>query len=251
MHADAPGTLRLLAPGLKAYTLGFDPELLRPLQGLFADQLAPLLQAQHWLQGGRVVRQRLKGTGYAVFSYDAYPLLWLSADQARSFASYASLFAALGLAEALAAHLDWEQPPVLYGGFLVVGRHAPEPLWHDDYLPGAQAYTLITPLFELAPEHGHLLYEDAQAQERRYTYRLGEAIVLGEQFLHSTEPYAPSASLRVLLSLTFGSVDWAQWPLIRPALRSQSYYYHLPCGHRAGRCLCYARYRLQRLVAGR
>ncbi|MGV3524002.1 MAG: hypothetical protein ACO1RX_07250 [Candidatus Sericytochromatia bacterium] len=242
-----------LAPGLKALTLRFDPLLLQPLQQFFCAQLAPVLhgQGQDWLTGGRVIRQRITGTAYAAFSYDTYPLLWLSADQAVSFAAYATLFAELGLADALRPYLEDGQRPVLYGGFLVVGNRAAEPLWHEDYLPGAQAYTLITPLFELAPEHGHLLYEDAQAQEQRYVYRLGEAILLGAGLLHSTEPYGPSDSLRVLLSMTLGSADWAAWPPIRPALRSQSYYYHLPCGHRAGRCLCYARYQLQQLVGGR
>lgn len=139
----------------------------------------------------------------------------------------------------------------MYCGFLVIGDRAPETMWHYDFRTGAQAFTLITPLFELLPEHGHLLYRLADKQARKYTYRLGEAILLGEKFSHTTEPYGEedvSGPLRVLVSLTFGSDKWENWEQLKPNIESQSHYFAQPCGHISGRCKCEQRHRLGKKI---
>ncbi|PKL76341.1 MAG: hypothetical protein CVV27_10755 [Candidatus Melainabacteria bacterium HGW-Melainabacteria-1] len=232
-----------LAPGLNAFTCSFDPTLLGPIQASYLRELAPYF-ARHrsLLNGGRVYRQPA-GRQYYLFSYDADPLFWLSSDTAESFALYRAFFDALGLDSDLKQLLDFQRQIVMYAGFLVIGDRSLKPIWHYDYLPQAHAYTLITPLFELDPDHGHLLYEQGE-QEALYHYRPGEAIVFGEGFLHATEPYAPTETIRVLLSLTFGTDNLDHWPILSQAVKAQSRYYVLPCGHVAGRCLCRIRHRL-------
>ena len=142
--------------------------------------------------------------------------------------------------------VDCREKAVMYCGFLVVGDRAPASQWHNDYAPGANAFTLITPLFELDPGHGHLLYKVGE-QTHRYQYTLNEAIFFGEKTAHSTEPYPPSASKRVLLSMTFGTDKLEYWPHLRESLETQAQYFMLPCGHVYGSCQCLKPSVLERL----
>jgi len=242
--------LKPLAPDLNAFTLGFDETLLDELKAMYRQEIEPFFSQprhQHLLQGGRT-RRRAVGTKHYLFSYDTYPLLWISNHHNTSFAIYQRFFERLQLEQALQSRIDHHKEIVMYCGFLVLGNQAPETLWHDDYLQGANAYTLITPLFELAPEHGQLLYEQHPDQEAaRYVYSPGEAIILGDSFLHSTEPYAPSPHLRVLVSLTFGTDKWAHWPQLKQALNAQSKYFRLPCGHLNGKCFCQIKYLIKKI----
>lgn len=238
-------------PGLNAFRLDFDPELLAPIQTSYSRELAPFFAdpAHRYLLAGGKYHQLPVGAGhYYLVSYDTDPLLWLSNHNAATFALFEDFFKALQIGDELRHSLDCARQVALYCGFLVVGDRCDEALWHYDYRPGALAYTLLTPLFELAPGHGHLLYHDAQGQSRRHAYRLGEALLVGAGFMHCTEPYPECARIRVLLSLTFGSDRWPHWPLIRENVQEQSTYYRQPCGHAQGSCRCHARYLLGRKI---
>ena len=72
-------------------------------------------------------------------------------------------------------------------------------------MDGANAYTLITPLFELDDAHGNLMYKDASSNIKTYQYKMNEAVIFGDGFEHATEPYARTDALRVMLSCTFGT----------------------------------------------
>ena len=110
--------------------------------------------------------------------------------------------------------------------------------WHIDYLPGANAYTLLTPLFHRETAHGHLLYRDKDKTKKRHAYRPNEALIVGDYFSHATEPYPKSAEPRVLLSLTFGTDKFDHWPALKQTIDSQSEFFILPCGHESGTCHC-------------
>ncbi|MGV3524882.1 MAG: hypothetical protein ACO1RX_11685 [Candidatus Sericytochromatia bacterium] len=242
--------LQRLAPGLNAFRFAFDPALLAPVQKAYHHELESWLkdpaQAQMW-EGGRYVSRELGD--YHLFSYDTWPLFWFTHHSPRSYALFQRFFNGLDLQNALRERLDCRRRAVMYSGFWVIGNRAEEPMWHYDYRPGAQAYTLLTPLFALASGHGQLLCQDAEGHTLLYPYRLGEAILLGDGVLHSTQPYAPQDQLRVLLSLTCGSDKWQHWETIRQNIAEQSASYAQPCGHLIGRCRCAGWQRLlQRLV---
>lgn len=231
--------LQRLHPELKAYRLRFEPVCLQELQGLFQQQLAPYLAAHPQLLAGEYYQSEvLQPQQFYLVSYDTYPLLWLTNHSQATYAPFARLFRALQLDHLLADVLDFEKQLVMYSGFFVVGNRATERMWHYDYRPGAQAMTLITPLFDWNPAHGHLLYQLPDGQEQLYTYQLGEAIVFGDGFLHSTQPYAQTEPLRVLVSFTFGSDKWQHWPVIKQNIAEQSYFYCQPCGHPVNSCSC-------------
>jgi hypothetical protein len=225
----------------------FSPELLSPLRRLFEREIAPALLPE-MLTGGTRWQQRLAATDFAVFSYNAAPLLWISGNNARGFGWFQAFFDQLNLPS-----IDG-QPPQLYGGFFVVGNKASELLWHDDYTEFANAYTLLTPLYPFREDQGHLLYypviaddntaaPDINIQEPlQYTYKEGEALLIGHGLQHATEPYV-SKHLRVLVSLTFGGQDMQYWPQLKPVLKGQSFFYRKPCGHLSKqRCLCALRH---------
>lgn len=246
--------LKPLTSAANAYVLNLDPRCLEPLRQSFYQELGAYLNAPEQaklFEGGRVLHRPIRQgeSPYYLFSYEDYPLLWLSANSASSLSLFHALFEQLSLPALFAEKLNPEKTSSvrMYGGFFVVGNRAPKPLWHYDYHLGAAAYTLIVPLLALSPQHGHLLYEDLQGEIQTYAYRPHQALIFGTGFLHSTQPYAPADTLRVLVSLTFGSAQWSDWALIKKNIQKQSRYYHLPCGHVAGACLCEWKYRLQTL----
>lgn len=233
-----------IAPDLNAYTLNFAEDLLNEIRASYYRDLSGFLlnPANGYLfEGGRTHRQAITGQAYYLYSYENYPLLWVSNNSERTYQLFQRLFEDLELQQKFHDLIDYRQGMVMYCGFFVLGNRAPEPLWHYDYLPGANAYTLITPLFEPSPGHGHLLYKNAQDEEQRYQYELNQALIFGPGFLHSTEPYPISPKYRVLASLTFGSDKADYWPITKKAITAQSKYYCLPCGHKAGTCTCFGK----------
>lgn len=220
------------------HTCTFSPSLLQPLRQVFERQIAPVLSSE-MLAGGRQWRQSLPGSDFDVFSYNTEPLLWVSGHHEKALGWFQAFFDSLPLARVLPGMTR------LYCGFFVVGNQALNPGWHDDYLEAANAWTLLTPLYPLTPEQGHLLYYpqadafEARLPPERYVYTPGEALLIGHGLWHRTEPYAPQQALRVLVSLTFGGEDMTYWPALKPVLQGQSFYYRRPCGHASNvPCLC-------------
>jgi hypothetical protein len=233
--------LKLLHPELDAYTLRFDDALLEEIRESYQRELASLLESpsnQYLFQGGQTHRARVGQSGsYFALSYESFPLLWFSNNDARTYGLFRRFFEALAIEDDIRKLVDCQQGIIMYCGFLVIGDRAPAAQWHSDYAPNANAFTLITPLFELASDHGHLLYR-LGGQTQRYQYTPGEAILFGDKTSHTTEPYAPSAQKRILVSLTFGTDKLEYWPHLRESLDSQAQYFMLPCGHIYGSCKC-------------
>ena len=233
--------LKLLHPELDAYPLRFDDALLDEIRDSYHRELATLLERprnQYLFQGGQSHRARIGKSGpYFALSFENYPLLWFSNNDAETYAIFRRFFDALSIENEIRKLVDCQQRIIMYCGFLVIGDRAPAAQWHCDYAPNANAFTLITPLFELDPGHGHLLYRLGD-QTQRYQYTLNEAILFGEKTAHTTEPYAPSAKKRILVSLTFGSDKLEYWPHLQESLDSQAQYFMLPCGHVYGSCNC-------------
>lgn len=233
--------MKLLHPDLDAYTVEFEDSLLDEIRGSYQCELAAILENprnQYLFQGGQTHRVRIGKTGaYFALSFESYPLLWFSNNDAKTYGIFRRFFDALAIESEIRELVDCREGIVVYCGFLVVGDRAPAAQWHNDYAPGANAFTLITPLFELEPGHGHLLYKVGD-QAQRYEYRKNEAIFFGEKTAHTTEPYAPSDKKRILVSMTFGTDKLEYWPHLKESLDTQAQYFVLPCGHVYGTCDC-------------
>lgn len=246
--------LKRLHADLNAFTFSFDPALLAPIRQAFARDLAPFLQQQAWLLSRRGDIKLAVGpepSDWYIFNYLGNPLLWFSNHSPRTYELFARFYAALPLADSLRYLVDHREAVVLYSGFLTIGNRFGSPSWHQDFVPGAHAYSVITPLFELDADQGPLLYQLLDERVETYRYRLGEAIVFGAGFSHSTAEYGPSRRLRVLLSLSCGSDKFDHWSKAELTIKGNSRYYHLPCGHRIGSCSCRSSWELTRQFSRR
>lgn len=220
--------LEPIEPNAHAFEFQFDPSLLGRLASIYECVVAPQLDtAQRRTYSGR---GKLSGDGlrFHVSKY-GHLLLWVAADDLTTHREFEALFDALGLAEAAKPLVDFDERVVMYNGFFVVSDGVVAPSWHTDYFDGAHAYTLLTPLYELDPEHGQLWYKSGE-QTIRYEYRHGVGVLVGEGFMHATEPFPPSQRRRVLVSLTFGTDRMEHWAVLEETIGAQSPFLVMPSG---------------------
>jgi len=219
--------------GINAFRLHFDEAILQPLRKSYDDWVSHKLvddDGRSFLDGGVRIRRSLPGSHgrYYMVSFNDYPLLWISSDDEETYALFNAFFEALAIDSTVKSLADCDSRLVVYCGFFVVGNHAPATNWHVDYFEDTKAFTLITPLFQCSDSPGGLLYLDATGWPRVYRCRLGEAILFGERFVHSTQPYPLKSRERVLVSITFGTDKMSHWPAIERTIGSQSRLLRLP-----------------------
>lgn len=245
--ADAMTTratkLQPLQAGLNAYTLTFDHSLLEPVREMYNASLDARLNREGYAylyEGMEQINFQItdEHLQYHVTSYGTAPLVWVSCNNDYTFSVFRAFFDALAIDDDLKPLVDHEKTIRMYCGFFVIGKQMDRLTWHKDYHDNANGYTLITPLFELDPAHGNLLYKNDQGEVQTYRYKTGEAIIFGDGFEHATEPYPRNNHLRIMLSLTFGTDKLAHWDTLKKTIGEQSNYMILPCGHRKGDCDC-------------
>ena len=243
-----------IGKNLNAYKVQFDDSLLDEIRESYRQDLSKMLKQpnNHYiLEGGRNFKLNIgsQGGNYFLTTYQTHPLLWFSSNNDETFQIYKRFLDALNIEDDVKELVDHNEKILLYCGFLVIGDQAPNEAWHVDYLPGANAYTFITPLFELDENHGNLLYRDdqsngnilfreKQSRSNKYSYKLGEGVIFGDHFNHTTEKYNCTNNLRILVSLQFGTDKMEHWDTLRKTIESQSYYLVRPCGHVNGTCQC-------------
>lgn len=228
-------------PQVNAFSFDFDSELLSEIRNAYQKDIAPYLQApeqQRLLEGIYYQSQTIAMDDYYLLSYDTYPLLWVTNHNLKTHGIFERFFKSLKLKVSMRDLIKYKKKLIMYSGFFVVSNRANELMWHYDYRPGAEAYTLITPLFDWEPEHGHLNYQNKDQEVKTYPYKQGQAIVFGEGFLHSTQPYPTASKIRVLVSFTFGTDQWDSWEILKQNITEQSYFYKQPCGHPVDSCRC-------------
>jgi hypothetical protein len=219
-----------------AFEFAFDPSLLDGLASIYQNVVAPRFDINKLRAGGGHAELQASRLRFDITSFGNL-LAWVSAAEIGTHREFLNVFHRLGLADAVTPLVDWQDRIVMYQGFYVVSHGVEDPTWHVDYHEGANAYTLLTPLFELEAGLGHLLHADGQ-QIKRHEYRYGAGVVLGERFLHSTEPHPAGKRPRVLVSMTFGTDRMAHWPVLEKTVGGQSPFVVLPCGHQRGTCIC-------------
>ncbi len=229
--------LDLFALGLNAYTFSFEDELLEELRDAYQTVVSQRLEAA-WLQGGESRAGEIEHESFRFFvtSYGSSPLIWVSCGDRHTHGLFQRFFESLHIVEDVKQLVDYDRRIVVYCGFFVIGNYADEETWHVDYEAGSNAFTLLTPLFEPGESHGDLLYYDRNSEIRLYEYRAREAILFGQDFYHSTETYARTNNIRVLLSLTLGTDKLKYWPKLENTVGDQSEFVILPCGDERGTC---------------
>lgn len=135
---------------------------------------------------------------------------WYSARSKRDFERFRAVFDRLGIAGCVEEFVDVDREVRLYNGFLVTRSKCTASNFHVDWC-GAdnEGFTLLTPLSDNGSSFG-LLYKKLDGSIADYEYRRGEAIIFGDDFIHSTKP-GSSAEPVVLLCFNFGSDKMEHW----------------------------------------
>jgi hypothetical protein len=154
---------------------------------------------------------------------------WISADDEEAFEAFESAFHRLGIPDQAAPYIDVDKEVRLFAGFLVVRSRCTDAYFHTDWRKlNNEAFTVLTPVTDNAREFG-LLYKKATGETGEYRYRPGEAIMFGDNFMHSTKP-GQSEEPVVLLCFQFGSDKMEHWPAINAQLNTQATQLRLPDG---------------------
>lgn len=236
---------------LNVFKLKFDDSLLDEIRESYRQDLSKLLNHpsnQYIFEGGKEYRLSIgqQDGNYFLTTYGSNPLLWFSSNNEDTYQIYKRFLNTLNIEDDIRELVDYNDKIIMYCGFLVIGNQAPNETWHVDYHPGANAYTLITPLFELDQNHGNILYRNTQNQIERHSYEVGEALVFGDNFTHTTEKYNRTNKLRIMVSMTFGTDKIEHWDILSTTIETQSLYLMLPCGHINGTCQCYNEWKLRK-----
>lgn len=232
-HGGQTATLQRIGDA-NAFEFEFDPSLLDRLAWMYENLVAPKLDLQALRANEK--HDKLQGHNLRFHTEPYGSLAWVSADDLATHREFQNVFDRLGLAEAVMPLVDWSERIVMYQGFYVISNGVAEANWHVDYHEGGHAYTLLTPLYDLDPEHGHLLFRSGELT-MRYEYRRGAGAIVGERFLHATEPHPPGRP-RILVSMTFGTDRMEHWPVLEKTVGGQSPFVVMPCGHQRGTCIC-------------
>ncbi|MEO5809038.1 MAG: hypothetical protein ABIR51_03030 [Sphingomicrobium sp.] len=154
---------------------------------------------------------------------------WISPRTEAGFAPFDAAFATLGIADHVRPYLDLEREVRLYAGFFVVRSRCEAPDFHRDWIDtGNEAFTLLTPI-GAAPGGFGLLYRTLTGEIAEYDYCPGEAILFGDNFVHSTRP-GQSSDPVALLCFNFGTDKIEHWPRIRTTAAYQGELVRRPDG---------------------
>ena len=169
------------------------------------------------------VRQRRDGRAQRAHSADR-PRHYGAARAGLEVANRAAeglLFESAGVARHVEPFLDLADRVRLYNSFLVVRRHCDDTDFHVDWKnANNEAFTLMTPLTDNCRGFG-LLYKRLDGSTGEYDYKPGEALIFGDDFIHSTKPGASDERV-VLLCFNFGTDKMEHWPRIERTAARQS-----------------------------
>ena len=165
--------LQQVEPGLKAYKVSFDSALLNTLRTMFDDSLRERLgrEGYVYLFAGMEqinIQMKLEDLQFHITSYGTAPLLWIANSNAHTYKLFKSFMNELDIMDDIKELVDSDDHIEAYCGFFVVGKKVDRETWHKDYVYGANAYTLITPLFDLDTSHGDLMYKDTLSTVNYY-----------------------------------------------------------------------------------
>ncbi len=154
---------------------------------------------------------------------------WISARTETAFATFESAFERLDIAKWVEPYVDYDTQIRMFGGFVVLRSQCDEPSFHLDWHDGNNnGFNLLTPITDNGAGFG-LIYKKLDGSVGSYDHKMGEAIIIGSNFVHST---APGRSERpvALLSFTFGTDKLQYWDALSVSAANQGPLYRRPDG---------------------
>lgn len=138
---------------------------------------------------------------------------WYSARTKRDFARFRSIFERLGIAAHVEQYLDLDRGVQLYNSFMITRTRCDHTNFHVDWADANnEGFTLMTPLTDNCSGFG-MLYRKLDGTVGEYEYKRGEALIFGDDFVHSTKPGRSDEPV-VLLCFNFGTDKMEHWDRI-------------------------------------
>ena len=135
---------------------------------------------------------------------------WISAATEDSFEQFQWAFDRLDLGKAVEPYVDIDKQVRMYAGFLVIRSECTAPSFHVDWVDtNNEGFNSNMPITDNAAGFG-LVYKKINGKIAEYEYKRGEAIIIGDHFVHSTAP-GRSETPVALLSFTFGTDKMEHW----------------------------------------
>ena len=172
--------------------------------------------------------QTMDGMGIVKPNWNS-DIKWVAPSIPEAHGVFENAFERLAVANHVRRYLDLEREVRLYAGFLVIRSECSAPNFHVDWMEtNNEAFTLLTPVSPV-PEGFGLLYATANGQIAQYDYKVGEAIIFGDQFQHSTKPGRSDEPV-VLLCFEFGTDKMKHWDKILATIAGQAAILRRPDG---------------------
>jgi hypothetical protein len=165
----------------------------------------------------RVQQRRL----FARFPQWRSDIRWLSPRSKSDFDLFQGVFEQLDLARHVKPYVAFDRQIRLYNSMLIVRSNCSEPDFHTDWRDNDnQGFTLMAPLTANGAGFG-LLYKKLDGTVAEYDYKLGEGLIFGDDFVHSTKPGA-SADPVIFLCFNFGTDRMESWRAIESTAGRQA-----------------------------
>jgi hypothetical protein len=138
---------------------------------------------------------------------------WFSARTRHDFLRFRSIFERLGIGAHVEQYLDLDRGVRLYNSFLVARSRCDRTNFHVDWNDANnEGFTSMTPLTDNCDGFG-MLYKKVDGTVGEYEYKKGEALIFGDDFVHSTKPGTSDEPV-VLLCFNFGTDKMEHWDRI-------------------------------------
>lgn len=154
---------------------------------------------------------------------------WISGRTEEAFGLFQSAFDRMEVAKWVEPYVDFDRQIRMFGGFLVLRSECTAPSFHVDWVDANnEGFNLLTPITDNSEDFG-LIYKKLNGETGEYKYKLGEALIIGSNFVHSTAPGKSEVPI-ALLSFTFGSDKMKHWRKLATTAANQSPLYRRPDG---------------------
>ena len=153
---------------------------------------------------------------------------WIQVNSRSAYDSLFPLFEEMGLNDIFRDIIDFDEKIIIYGMSFVVRSKVYGHNFHVDFYntTNVNGFTLLTPLQDRSSIN--LAYIDLNGRVQQYLYKKGVAIVLGENFWHSTDLEANSKRYEILFCLCFGTDKLRDWTIIKRTAANQGLNYMHP-----------------------
>ena len=151
-------------------------------------------------------------------------ILWISANNKKTYDYFNSILKKINI-DILKKIIDIEDDIICNLAFFVTRSKCQDANFHTDYTgTKLNAFTIMIPLTNMKDiKYGHLLYKNKNGIIDVIRYERGKAIIFGDDFIHSTEPFNSKDDKEIVFAcFAVGSDKEKYWKSIFNNVKAQT-----------------------------